>query len=304
MADAVLSEGMLRLVLFCLLTVVAHAQVFEGKTLVNASLLADRTAITPGKPFEVGLLLEMEPKWHTYWEYPGDAGIPTSITWTLPEGFGAGPIQWPLPYRVVEPGDIEVYAYKDKVLLLTTIVAPAEIKETKVTLRAKVNWLVCAEICIPGSADLELSLPVGGESAAANTELFKQFRAILPAATAPPYELKWTRSGNSLDLQVSGLQGVKSVDLFPLPPAGEQIGHPKNGPVRDGSATISLEGATELRGVLVVESEEGRKGWLVSSSELPAETGANTAALAAPGANQPGLWQALLFGFLGGLILN
>ncbi len=295
---------MLRWLLFCLLTVVAHAQVFEGKTLVKASLLADRTAITPGKPFEVGVLLEMEPNWHTYWEYPGDAGLPTSITWTLPDGFGAGPIQWPLPYRVVEPGDIEVYAYKDKVLLLTTIVAPAEIKEANVTLRAKVNWLVCAEICIPGSAELELSLPVGGQSAAANAELFEQFRAILPAATVPPYALKWSRSGNSLDLQVSGLQGVKSVDLFPLPPAGEQIGHPRNGPVRDGGATISLEGATELRGVLVVDSAEGRKGWLVSSSEQPAETEATAATLVAPGANQPGLWQALLFGFLGGLILN
>ena len=75
------------MVLFCLLTIVAHAQVFEGKTLVKASLLADTTAIVPGKPFEVGVLLEMEPSWHTYWEYPGDAGLPTSISWTLPEGF-------------------------------------------------------------------------------------------------------------------------------------------------------------------------------------------------------------------------
>ena len=72
------------MVLFCLLTIVAHAQGFEGKTLVKASLLADTTAIVPGKPFEVGVLLEMEPSWHTYWEYPGDAGLPTSISWRLP----------------------------------------------------------------------------------------------------------------------------------------------------------------------------------------------------------------------------
>jgi DsbC/DsbD-like thiol-disulfide interchange protein len=127
---------MLRCVLFCLLTIAAHAQVFEGKTLVKASLLADTTAIVPGKPFEVGVLLEMAPGWHTYWEYPGDAGLPTSISWTLPEGFVAGPIQWPLPHRVLEPGDIEVYAYKDRVLLLTAIVAPAKIPETTVTIQA------------------------------------------------------------------------------------------------------------------------------------------------------------------------
>src|ERR1700704_2478066 len=120
---------MLRCVVFCLFAVVAHAQVFEGKTLVKASLVADTTAIVAGKTFEVGVLLETVPGWHTYWEYPGDAGLPTSIDWTLPEGFVAGPIQWPLPHRIIEPGDIEVYAYDEKVLLLTTIVAPAKIAE-------------------------------------------------------------------------------------------------------------------------------------------------------------------------------
>ena len=189
----------------------------------------------------------MEPGWHTYWEHPGDAGLPTSISWTLPDGFVAGPIQWPLPHRVLEPGDIEVYAYKDN-LLLTAIVAPAKIPETTVTLQAKVDWLVCAEICIPGSANLELSLPVADQSARANAELFDEFRAILPAATAPPYSLKWTKSGTSLDLTVSGLDGAKSVDLYPLPPKGEQVAHPKNGPIQDGKSTIALGESGEFRG--------------------------------------------------------
>jgi thiol:disulfide interchange protein/DsbC/DsbD-like thiol-disulfide interchange protein len=295
---------MLRLVLFCLLAAVAHAQVYEGKTLVKASLVADTTAIVPGKPFEVGVLLEMAPGWHTYWEYPGDAGLPTSIQWTLPEGFVAGPIQWPLPHRVVEPGDIQVYAYKDKVFLLTAIVAPAEIKDATVSLRAKVDWLVCAEICIPGSADLELALPTGTQPSAANAELFEQFRASLPAATPPPYELRWASSASSLDLNVSGLKDVKAVDLFPLPPKGEQVGHPKGGPVRDGSATITLGEAVDFRGVLVVESDEGRRGWLVSSSEPSGEAVARSSGISPKGAAQPGLWQALFFGFIGGLILN
>ena len=297
---------MRRCILFCLLAFVAHAhaQVYEGKTLVKASFLANTTAIVPGKPFEVGVLLEMAPSWHTYWEYPGDAGLPTSIKWTLPEGFVAGPIQWPLPYRVVEPGDIEVYAYKDKVLLLTAIVAPAEIKDADVTLRAKVDWLVCAEICIPGSADLELSLPVSGQAAPANAGLFDEFRAILPSAAPPPYELTWAKSGSSLALKVNGLKGAKAVDLFPLPPAGEQVGHPKSEPIRDDASTIALGSSADFRGVLVVDSDEGRKGWLVSSSEQSARTGGVSPEISMPGGGQPGLWQALLFGFIGGLILN
>ena len=264
---------MLRWIFLPLLAIAAHAQVYQGKTLVTASLVSDTAGIVPGKPFEVGVLLEMAPRWHTYWEYPGDAGLPTAITWTLPEGFVAGPIQWPLPDRVIEPGEIEVYAYKDKVLLLTAIVPPAKIAEKTVTLRAKVDWLVCEEICIPGSADLELSLPVTNEATEANAELFSAFRKLLPAATPAPYQLTWTRNGNLLELSVNGLKDAKAVDLFPLPAKGEQIGHPQGGPIQNGAATITFENPGDLRGVLVVETESGRQGWLVSSSEQLASRG-------------------------------
>jgi thiol:disulfide interchange protein/DsbC/DsbD-like thiol-disulfide interchange protein len=295
---------MLRWIILPLLIAAAQAQVYQGKTIVTASLVSDTSAIVPGKPFEVGVLLEMAPGWHTYWEYAGDAGLPTSIAWTLPDGFVAGPIQWPLPHRVIEPGDIEVYAYKDKVLLLSAIVPPANITEKTVTLRANVDWLVCEQICIPGSANSELSLPVDRQAAPANMELFSAFRRLLPSATAPPYQLAWTREGNSLVLNVTGLEKAKAVDLFPLAGPGEQVEHPRNGPVRDGTATITVAHSGDLRGVLVVDTEGERKGWIVSSSEQLAPRGPPSPSVSSPSASGPGLWQALIFGFLGGFILN
>jgi thiol:disulfide interchange protein DsbD len=102
------------------------AQLHGGKTLVKASLLADTTAIVPGQPFQVGLLLEMAPGWHTYWEYSGDSGLPTTIDWSLPPGFATSAIQWPVPEAKVEPGNIQVYAYSGRVLLLTTITPPSD----------------------------------------------------------------------------------------------------------------------------------------------------------------------------------
>ncbi len=279
---------------------VVRAQQYEGKTLVSASLIADTTAITPGQPFEVGLLLEMAPKWHTYWQYPGDAGIPTTIAWTLPEGFGNGPIQWPLPERVVEPGDIEVYAYKDKILLITTVIPPADLKEKTITLRAKAAWLVCEEICIPGSAEVELTLPVG-DAAPANTELFSTFRARLPSAEPPPFSLVWKKTATSLLLTVSGLPAAKSVDLFPLPATDQQVSHPKDSPITDGAASVEIETTGDLRGVLMLETDTGRQGWFVSSGQsvppLP------QSAIQTPQSTTT-LWTALLYGFLGGLILN
>jgi len=276
----------------------------DTKNLVRAHLVADTTAITPGKPFEVGLVLEMAPKWHTYWEYGGDAGLPTSIKWTLPPGFTAGGIQWPLPERDVEPGGIEVYAYGGQTMLITTITPPADFKETSVTLQATASWLVCAEICIPGKAEVDLTLPVGGDAQPANAELFAKFRTQLPSSAPPPYQLDWKRTGEVLQLTVSGLGDAKAIDVFPLPADGQIVEHPKPSPVAGGSATVEIKTEGDLRGVLVVETAEGRKGWVVSSTEAvsaPARASVPSAASSAPVAS---LWHFLLLGFLGGLILN
>ena len=84
--------------LFLLTAVVAWARVDppDGNSLIHATLLADTTAVEPGKPFRVGVLLKIEPGWHTYWRDTGDSGLPTEVKWDLPEGFVAADLQWPV----------------------------------------------------------------------------------------------------------------------------------------------------------------------------------------------------------------
>ena len=71
----------------------------------------------------------MVPDWHTYWKFPGDAGIPTEMKWNLPPGWKAGPIQWPIPLKLNEPGDIQIYGYHDEVLLMLQLTPPATIAD-------------------------------------------------------------------------------------------------------------------------------------------------------------------------------
>src|SRR2546422_15356 len=160
--------------------VTARAQTYEGRELVKARLVADTNAVVPGKPFTAGLLLHMVPRWHTYWKFPGDAGIPTEIKWNLPPGWKAGPIQWPIPLKLKEPGDIQIYGYHDEVLLMQQITPSASSAEKNVNLKADASWLVCEKICIPGSATLQLDLPVATTSAPANQELFARYQRALP----------------------------------------------------------------------------------------------------------------------------
>src|SRR5438270_3977296 len=131
-------------------------QTYQGKELVHATLLADTSAVASGKPFIAGVLLRMAPGWHTYWKYSGDAGLPSEIKWSLPSGWKVGEIQWPLPLKTNDPGDIQTYGYQDEVMLIQEITPPDKIDNSPVKLSAKADWLVCERICIPGGANVDL----------------------------------------------------------------------------------------------------------------------------------------------------
>jgi thiol:disulfide interchange protein/DsbC/DsbD-like thiol-disulfide interchange protein len=127
---------------------------------VEAELVAERTALIPGRPNTVALRLVMEHGWHTYWQNPGDSGLPTTLIWKLPEGLQGGAIQWPAP-RALPVGPLVNYGYEGQVLLLSDITTvPDFLSGRSVTLSARADWLVCKEICIPEGADLSLTLPV------------------------------------------------------------------------------------------------------------------------------------------------
>src|SRR3984893_2971832 len=163
------------LMVWCLLLAIASqglGQTYQGKQLVKAELLADSNAIVPGKPFSVALLLRMAPNWHTYWKFSGDAGLPTELKWKLPPGWKVGEIQWPIPLKTIDPGDIQTYGYENEVLLMQEITPPQKLDNSRVKLSAEANWLVCEKICIPGSATPQLELPISTTSQPGNSEIF------------------------------------------------------------------------------------------------------------------------------------
>lgn len=151
---------------------------------VRASLLAEADAVRPGRPVLVGIRLEMEEGWHTYWKNPGDSGLATRVRWQLPEGFAAGEIRWPRPMRF-STGPLVSYGYERDVLLLVEVKAPPNVAGREVRLAGRVDWLECLEACIPGKAELALTLPVRQTSAAGpHAALFAQARRRLPSNDA------------------------------------------------------------------------------------------------------------------------
>ncbi len=180
------------LLLFCTAILYpADKQVNVETKHLTASLEVESTTVVAGKPFWVGLQINLEPNWHVYWKNPGDAGLPVSLTWTLPTGYSAGPIHWPYPQRISVP-PLMNFGYEGRVLLPVQITPPAHFDgQEKMELMAKAKWVVCQEICLPGSAELSLSLipaPKGEtatlpESNPETLDLFKKMKVALPIAT-------------------------------------------------------------------------------------------------------------------------
>jgi len=128
---------------------------------VHARLLADRQAIHPGETFRLGVHLEQQPGWHTYWKSPGAVGKPTEITWQGPAGTTFSDYAYPTP-DYFELSGIVSYGYEDQVLLYSEVTVPADLPLGEVTFgaTAEAKWLVCELQCVPGDADMTLSIPV------------------------------------------------------------------------------------------------------------------------------------------------
>ena len=285
----------------------ARAQIYQGRELVQAKLLADVSAVVPGKPFTAGLLLHMVPNWHTYWKFPGDAGIPTEIKWNLPDGWKVGEIRWPIPLKLNEPGDIQIYGYHDEVLLLQEVTPPASLSSSTIQLAAEASWLVCEKICIPGSANLKLDLAVAAQNNAANADIFSRYRQSLPQSW-PGSEVAratWQRNGGELLLTVesAALANYPAADFFPLPEANVVVAHPKTERTGDGKIIFRVpietadKNVSALNGIVVfgqTENGAGRNAWSLNGPSV---------SMASP-PMPDAFWKYLLFGFIGGFILN
>ena len=284
---------------FFLLTFSSSAQLYQGQKLVEATLLADTTAIVPGQTFRLGLLLRMAPGWHTYWENPGDSGLATEFEPQLPPGFTAGPTGWPLPKRIIEPGDIQVYAYKGEVLLVRSITTPAAVDAAEISIPVKATWLVCEAVCIPGKAGLQLTLPVASSAEPANPGLFAKFTAQLPSAGQPPFAMAWTATPTGWNLGLRDTGAAARADFFPYADDKHPVGHTAPRDLVAGAADLAIPVADSppVRGIVVLENG-ARSGWVVASeTDAPAAKGT-------PATPKTGLWTYLLFGLIGGFILN
>jgi thiol:disulfide interchange protein/DsbC/DsbD-like thiol-disulfide interchange protein len=287
---------------------------------VQASLVAPELSIQPGREFTVALRMQHEPHWHSYWINAG-TGFPTRIKWDLPPGWSAGEIQWPTPILIKDSkGNVTGHGYDGVLYLPVLVTPPADAKAgTTVILEAAANWLMCADICIPGKQDVSLSLPVADGAPQTNGEIQSEIARMPMPHGAEGWKVAATRGTGAVSLYAAGPGEIRDPHFFS---ESEFIQYDKvQGVEVDGSQvvlTLPLADEAEiperLKGLLAYEDAKGKYGGL--QVDVPFSAAADAEALVGIGASSGAASSGsagtgaglsvgvLLLALVGGLILN
>ncbi len=197
---------------FSFVALASHAHAQFGKAFARISLVSESAHIQPGQPFTVGIVVDHDPGWHSYWVNAGESGLPTEISWKLPEGFSAGPTLWATPHRFVSAG-LPSFGYADKTVHLVEITPPAAFSSTEATLSADVTIQTCNDQgCAPPiTLTPTLSLPVSNSppDPAPGADLIQSARSAL-AKPGDAITLSSTITGDTLTLSAELPEGVSA----------------------------------------------------------------------------------------------
>jgi thiol:disulfide interchange protein DsbD len=134
---------------------------------VTAWLVADTTAIVPGKPLTVAVKLDVPKGYYTYYKSPGGIGLPTKISISAPAGFKVGPIRFPGPevkHEELAGRPVANFLYRRTTFIIAKVTPPDSLPAgAAVELSGTASFQYCQEsgACYPPKpSKLTLSLPV------------------------------------------------------------------------------------------------------------------------------------------------
>lgn len=230
--------------------------------------------------FFVGVRLEMQDGWHTYWENPGDSGNPFNARWSTDAGVIIENVSWPTPQTIPYP-PLMTYGYEGDVVFPFQVFRSLDTELTEISL--DFDFLICADICIPEKATLTLDL-----TSASSSDLLDQ------AISALPTKLITTKSYvNADELKVTFRSPKEFSSAYIFPRQSNLFAYTPNQAI-----TKIDENIYEITLPLVQDEIESFSGII----SLDGQGFQFEEQIASAGGMS--LWQAIFFALIGGLILN
>jgi len=282
---------------------------------VHAQLVSSHDLLMPGQSLHVALVTDLDPGWHTYWFNPGDSGEPVAIDLTLPEGASAGEIFWPIPYPVAT-GPIINYGFEGSPVFPIEVTVPEGVG-SQFEIEASVYYLVCKDICVPESTTLSLNLPVSDEVIGDPVWGPRIVDAISASPVRAELEGSAQVEAEGLLIEIAGRGDIQNPYLFPMDnkivdhSAPQTFRAAENGLALRQTAGFGWQDAVPeaFDAVLAYDTPAGRRGEIVrvETDGRTLDIGAFVAAPSKDGTNASANLTfplAILFAFLGGIILN
>ncbi|MBL6928558.1 MAG: hypothetical protein ISR44_05250 [Rhodospirillales bacterium] len=272
-------------------------------------LISAVTAVGDASGAPLGLHFKLQKGWKIYWRSPGDAGFPPRPDWSGSTNLASASLRWPAPERFSVLG-MQTLGYKDEVVLPID----AEVSEPgqALSIRLKVDYLTCDDICIPYTAKLALDLPAGKASPSSFAHLINRFSSAVPGDGGAHglrilgLEALGRDKGASLRIAAASTTPFDAPDVFVEGPVELFFSKPKL-TFKDGRRTASAEIAVD--GIQYVEG--GLTGapltiTVVDGPRSAERTFAPGAIAVSADGGEAGLSIAAVLGLalLGGLILN
>ena len=230
--------------------------------------------------FYVGVRLQMQDGWHTYWENPGDSGSPFNATWTTDAGVIVENVSWPTPQTIPYP-PLMTYGYEGDIIFPFQVFRSLDTELTEISL--DFDFLICADICVPEQAKLTLDL-----TTASSSDLLDQAIDNLPTKLV---KTKSTISGDELKVVFQSPKEFSTAYIFPR--EGNLFAYTPNQeitPIDENTFEITLplyqDGVESFSGIISLDGQ---------GFQFEEQIGS---------AGGMSLWQAILFALIGGLILN
>jgi len=240
----------------------AWAETPEGRV----RLIAARTALDGEETARLGLQFDMNGDWKVYWRSPGDAGFPPSIDWTGSENLAGAELLWPAPERFSVLG-IETIGYKHGVIY--PIHAAVTDPGRGLRLNASVDYLTCADVCIPRTVALFMDLPAGPGAPTEHAHALNRAESAVPGDGAAhglalgEVVAEIGADGPVLRVAVQAAPAMAAPDLFIEGPEGTWFDAPTLAKGEDGLAVLWARagGLETLEGVpLTITVADGARG--------------------------------------------
>ena len=272
---------------------------------LQAELVSEYQQVQPGQTLQLELHFVPDERWHTYWQNPGDSGLPTQLSWTLPEGVSAGAIKWPTPQAIAVPPLVN-YGFEGQTILLSDLTIASDYQADTLPISLKVDWLVCEEVCIPAEAEFSLVLPVAAKAVLAEdaVSLFQQAQQQLPHPINVSGQFDVSGGAFSAVLDIPTIQPISAFFVA----ATELVDHAAPQQVTLNGEQLLLQqplntyfsvAPQQLDIVLITTANK------VYSVQLQQTRSAGTEILITQGQQDPtALWLILLLAGAGGVLLN